>query len=130
MKWEKTITTEQEYEIALERLSTIFDANPDSAEGMEAELLVTLIEKYEKEHYPISLPDPIDAIKDTMERKGLKDKDLIPAIGSKTTVSLVLNRKRPMKVEMVRKLSALLGLSVNLLIQPYTLVDKQEKINH
>jgi HTH-type transcriptional regulator/antitoxin HigA len=64
-----------------------------------------------------------------MERKGLKDKDLIPAIGSKTTVSLVLNRKRPMKVEMVRKLSALLGLSVNLLIQPYTLVDKQEKIN-
>ncbi|GAB3004363.1 hypothetical protein GCM10027284_22710 [Cyclobacterium sediminis] len=129
MKWEKTITTEQEYEIALERLSTIFDANPDSAEGMEAELLVTLIEKYEKEHYPISLPDPIDAIKDTMERKGLKDKDLIPAIGSKTTVSLVLNRKRPMKVEMVRKLSALLGLSVNLLIQPYTLVDKQEKIN-
>lgn len=129
MKWEKTITTEQEYEIALERLSTIFDANPDSAEGMEAELLVTLIEKYEKEHYPISLPDPIDAIKDTMERKGLKDKDLIPAIGSKTTVSLVLNRKRPMKVEMVRKLSTLLGLSVNLLIQPYTLVDKQEKIN-
>ncbi|MDO6435884.1 transcriptional regulator [Cyclobacterium sp. 1_MG-2023] len=129
MKWEKTITTEQEYEIALARLSTIFDADPDSAEGMEAELLVTLIEKYEKEHYPISLPDPIDAIKDTMERKGLKDKDLIPAIGSKTTVSLVLNRKRPMKVEMVRKLSALLGLSVNLLIQPYTLVDKQEKIN-
>lgn len=89
----KTITTEQEYEVALARLSTIFDADADSAEGMEAELLVTLIEKYEKEHYPISLPDPIDAIKDTMERKGLKDKDLIPAIGSKTTVSLVLNRK-------------------------------------
>ncbi len=56
--------------------------------------MVTLIEKYEKEHYPVSLPDPIDAIRETMERKGLKDKDLIPAIGSKTTVSLVLNRKR------------------------------------
>ncbi|WP_339925300.1 transcriptional regulator [uncultured Cyclobacterium sp.] len=129
MKWEKTITTEQEYEIALARLSSIFDSDPDSAEGLEAELLVTLIEKYEKEHYPISLPDPIDAIKDTMERKGLKDKDLIPAIGSKTTVSLVLNKKRPMSVEMVRKLSTFLGLSVNLLIQPYALVDKQEKIN-
>ncbi|EPR68127.1 helix-turn-helix domain-containing protein [Cyclobacterium qasimii] len=129
MKWDKTITTEQEYEIALARLSTIFDSDPDSAEGMEAELLVTLIEKYEKEHYPISLPDPIDAIKETMERKGLKDKDLIPAIGSKTTVSLVLNRKRPLKVEMVRNLSTFLGLSVNLLIQPYALVDKQEKIN-
>ncbi|AEL27817.1 helix-turn-helix domain-containing protein [Cyclobacterium marinum] len=129
MKWEKTITTEQEYEVALARLSTIFDADADSAEGMEAELLVTLIEKYEKEHYPISLPDPIDAIKDTMERKGLKDKDLIPAIGSKTTVSLVLNRKRPLKVEMVRNLSTLLGLSVNLLIQPYALVGKKQEIN-
>ena len=129
MKWEKTITTEQEYEIALARLSAIFDTDPDSAEGMEAELLVTLIDKYEKEHYPVSLPDPIDAIKETMERKGLKDKDLIPAIGSKTTVSLILNRKRPMKVEMVRNLSALLGLSVNLLIQPYALMNKNEKIN-
>lgn len=129
MKWEKTITTEQEYEIALARLSAIFDTDPDSAEGMEAELLVTLIDKYEKEHYPVSLPDPIDAIKETMERKGLKDKDLIPAIGSKTTVSLILNRKRPMKVEMVRNLSVLLGLSVNLLIQPYALMNKNEKIN-
>ena len=129
MKWEKTITTEQEYEIALARLSTIFDSDPDSAEGMEAELLVTLIEKYEKEHYPISLPDPIDAIKVTMERKGLKDKDLIPAIGSKTTVSLVLNRKRPMSVDMMRNLSAFLGLSFDVLIQPYALVGKKEEIN-
>ena len=64
-----------------------------------------------------------------MERKGLKDKDLIPAIGSKTTVSLVLNRKRPLKVEMVRNLSTLLGLSVNLLIQPYALVGKKQEIN-
>ena len=60
---------------------------------MEVELLVTLIEKFEKEHYQISLPDPIDAIRELMERKRLKDKDLIPAIGSKTTVNLVVNRK-------------------------------------
>lgn len=75
MKWNKIITTEQEYEKALSRLAIIFEADPDSAEGMEAELLVTLIEKYEKEHYPVSFPDPIDAIRESMERKGLKDKN-------------------------------------------------------
>lgn len=128
MKWEKTITTEKENEESIARLSKIFEADPDSAEGMEAELLVTLIEKYEKEHYPISLPDPIEAIKETMERKALKDKDLIPAIGSKTTVSLVLNRKRGLTIEMVRYLSALLKLPFEVLIQPYELEGKQEKV--
>ena len=126
MKWDKIITTEQEYEKALARLAIIFEADPDSAEGMEAELLVTLIEKYEKEHYPVSLPDPIDAIRELMERKGLKDKDLIPAVGSKTTVSLVLNRKRALTLDMIRKLSALLGLPVEVLIQPYKLDGLQE----
>lgn len=126
MKWDKIITTEQEYEKALARLAIIFEADPDSAEGMEAELLVTLIEKYEKEHYPISLPDPIDAIRELMERIGLKDKDLIPAIGSKTTVSLVLNRKRALTIDMIRKLSGLLGLPVEVLIQPYELGGRQE----
>ena len=128
MKWEKTITTEKEYEETLARLSKIFEADPDSAEGMEAELLVTLIEKYEREHYPIALPDPIEAIKETMDRKDLKDKDLIPAIGSKTTVSLVLNRKRALTIEMIRNLSALLKLPVEVLIQPYELDGKQEKV--
>lgn len=129
MKWEKTITTEQECEKSLARLSKIFESDPDSAEGMEAELLVTLIDKYEKEHYPISLPDPIDAIKETMERKSLKDKDLIPAIGSKTTVSLVLNRKRALTIDMIRNLSNLLSLPVEVLIQPYELDGKKERIN-
>jgi HTH-type transcriptional regulator/antitoxin HigA len=128
MKWEKTITTEKEYEESLARLSKIFEADPNSAEGMEAELLVTLIEKYEKEHYPIALPDPIEAIKETMDRKDLKDKDLIPAIGSKTTVSLVLNKKRALTIEMIRNLSALLKLPVEVLIQPYGLDVKQEKV--
>jgi HTH-type transcriptional regulator/antitoxin HigA len=129
MKWEKTITTKKEYEESLARLSKIFEADPDSTEGMEAELLVTLIEKYEKEHYPIALPDPIEAIRETMERKGLKDKDLIQAIGSKTTVSLVLNRKRALTIDMVRNLAALLKLPVEVLIQPYELDGKQEKVS-
>ncbi len=129
MKWEKTITTEKEYEESLARLSKIFEADPDSAEGKEAELLVTLIENYEKEHNPIASPDPIEAIKETMDRKDLKDKDLIPAIGSKTTVSLVLNRKRALTIEMIRNLSALLKLPVEVLIQPYELDGKQEKVS-
>jgi HTH-type transcriptional regulator/antitoxin HigA len=129
MKWDKIITTEQEYEKALKRLSTVFDANPDSPEGMEAELLVTLVEKYEKEHYPIALPEPITAVKEAMEIKGLKDKDLIQAIGSKTTVSLVLNRKRALTIDMIRNLRELLGLPVEVLIQPYELNGKQEMVN-
>ena len=78
MKWEKMVTTAQEYEETLERLSKIFEADADSAEGMEAELLVTWIDKYKKEQNPIVLPDPIDATRETMKRKGFKDKDLIP----------------------------------------------------
>jgi HTH-type transcriptional regulator/antitoxin HigA len=126
MKWDKLISTEKEYEQSLARLSKIFEADPVSAEGMEAALLVLLIEEYEKEHYPISLPDPIVAVKETMERKGLKDKDLIPYIGSKTTVSLVLTKKRGLTIDMIRNLSKGLNLPVELLIQPYALEDQQK----
>lgn len=126
MKWDKLITTEKEYEQALARLTKIFEADPASSEGMEAALLVLLIEHYEKEHYPILLPDPIAAVKETMERKGLKDKDLIPLIGSKTTVSLVLTKKRGMTIDMIRNLAEGLNLPVELLIQPYYL-DEQQK---
>ncbi|UCS94903.1 transcriptional regulator [Echinicola marina] len=119
MKWDKVITSEMEYQNALKRLSEIFDAVPDTPEGMEAELLVTLIEKYEKEHFPVSMPEPIAAIREVMERKGIKDKDLIPVMGSKSAVSLVLNRKRPLTIDMIRNLSDFLGLPVEVLIQPY-----------
>ena len=123
------ITTEKEYQEALKRLNPIFDADPISPGGREAERLIGLITDYEKEHYPIALPDPIEAIKETMERKGFKHKDLISAIGSKTTVSLVLNRKRALTIEMIRNLSDLLGLPLEVLIQPYLLDGKQEKVN-
>lgn len=128
MKWNKVITTENEYKTALARLSKIFDALPDSAEGMEAELLVTLIENYEEKHYPISLPDPIAAINEMMDKKNLQAKDLISAIGSKTTVSLILNRKRSLTIDMIRNLSQLLNIPVEVLIQPYELrVENESK---
>jgi len=75
------------------------------------------------------LSDPIDAIREAMERKGFKDKDLILAIGSKTTVSLVLNMKRALTIDMIRNLSVLLGLPLKILIQAYKLTGKPEKVN-
>jgi HTH-type transcriptional regulator/antitoxin HigA len=75
------------------------------------------------------LPDLIEAVRETNERKGFKDKDLIPAIGSKTTVSLVLNRKRALTIDMIRNLSVLLGLPLEILIQAYELTGKPEKVN-
>jgi HTH-type transcriptional regulator / antitoxin HigA len=126
MEWNKVITTEQEYQTALNRLSELFQAHPDSREGLEAELLVTLIEKWESRNYPIELPEPIDAIKEAMEVKGLKDKDLVEAIGSKSGVSQILNRKRQLTLDMIRKLSHLLNISVDVLIQPYQLNDTKE----
>lgn len=127
MKPYTIIKDEETYEEYAGRLEEIFDADPDSAEGMEAELLVTLISKYEEEHYPIDTLEPIEMIKEAMSVKGLKDKDLIPAIGSKPGVSQILNKKRPLTVEMIRKLSELLNLSVEVLIQPYELNGNQEK---
>jgi HTH-type transcriptional regulator/antitoxin HigA len=78
---------------------------------------------------PIALPDLIDAIREKMKRKGFKDTDLIPAIGSKTTVSLLLNRKRALTIDMIRNLSVLLGLPLKILIQAYKLTEKPEKVN-
>lgn len=93
---------------------------------MEAALLVFLIEQYEKEHYSISLPNPIAVVKETMERQGLKDKYLIPLVCSKTTVSLVLTKKREMTIDRMRNLAEGLNLPVELLIQPCQL-DEQPK---
>ena len=119
----------QEYEDTRAKLTKTFKVDADSAEGMEAGLSVTSDDKYEKKYYPIAFPDRIDAIRETMERKGFKDKDLIPAIGSKTTVSLVLNRKRAFTIDMIRNLSLLLGLPLEALIQSYKLIGKPEKVN-
>lgn len=109
----------------MKRVQDIFLAEPNTPEAEELEVLVTLIGKYESEHYPIELPDPIEAIKERMEDLSLKDKDLVPVIGNKTSVSQILNRKRALTIEMIRALSNKLGLSVELLIQPYELNGKQ-----
>jgi HTH-type transcriptional regulator / antitoxin HigA len=115
----KIINTEAEYNQALKRMEKIFDSEPKSKEGEEAELLALLIEDYEDRVHPIDSPDPITAIKIRMEEMELKQKDLIGVIGSKGIVSEVLNRKRKLTVNMIRNLSERLKIAANVLIQEY-----------
>ena len=113
----RVIKTEKDYEKILNRIDEIFDAEPDTPKGDELELLVTLVELYEKEKYHINLPSPIAAIKFRMEQQGLKSKDLIPYIGSKSKVSEVLSGKRSLSLGMIRKLHEGLGIPADVLIQ-------------
>lgn len=115
----KVIKTEKEYQKALQRLEKIFDAKKRTKEGDELELLALLIDKYEQEKYPIDLPDPIDAIKFRMEQMGYKQKDLVIAIGLKSRVSEILNKKRKLTLEMIRKLNETLHISTDVLVKDY-----------
>lgn len=118
MNW-KVIKTEQEYEQALARLELIFDAKKGSKEGDELELLSLLIDTYEKTLYPIDLPDPIEAIKFRMEQMGYKQSDLAKVVGLKSRVSEILNRKRKLSLDMIRKLHESLGIPTEVLVKEY-----------
>ena len=113
----KIIKTEQEYDQALGRIDELMEAEPGTPEGDEFELLVTLVELYEEQEYPIGLPDPVSAIKFRMEQQGFKQKDLIPYLGSKSKVSEVLSGKRSLSLRMIRSLHAGLGIPAEVLLQ-------------
>ena len=115
----RPIRTKTAYQAALKDVERHWDAEPGTPEGDRVDVLVTLIEVYEAKHFPIPAPDPIDAIAFMMEQKGLSRRDLEPAIGSRGRVSEVLTRKRPLTLPMVRKLSALLQIPTDVLVQPY-----------
>src|SRR5665648_1078881 len=117
----KPIKTETDYRLALKRLAEVFDASIGTIESDEADVLGLMIDDYEKKHYPIEAPDPIEAIKIRMEEMQLKQIDLVNEIGGKSRVSEILNRKRKLTVEMIRKLTARLNLSPELLINDYQL---------
>ena len=120
----KPIKTKKDYQNALNRLEVIFDAPLNSKEGDEAEILSLLIENYENIHYPIEAPDPIVAIKIRMEEMNLKQKDLVGIIGGKSRVSEILNRKKRLTVDMIRKLEKHLHLSASILIGNYKLSEE------
>ena len=113
------IKNEKQYNKAINRLEQIFDAKKSTREGDELELLSLLIDKYEQEKYPIDFPDPIDAIKFRMEQLGYQQKDLVSAIGLKSRVSEILNRKRKLTLEMIRKLSTELSIPTDILVKEY-----------
>ncbi len=117
----KPIKSESDYQEALKRLEVIFDATIGTPESDEADILGLIIDEYEKKHYPIEAPDPIEAIKIRMEEMHLKQIDLVDVIGGKSRVSEILNRKRKLTVDMIRKLTTKLNLSPELLINDYQL---------
>ncbi len=115
----KPIKTEKDYQTALKEIERLFGAEQDTPEGDRLEVLVTLVEIYEDRHYAIPYPDPIEMISYYMESRGLTRRDLELYIGSRGRVSEVLNRKRPLSLEMIRKLHEGLGMPAEVLIQPY-----------
>lgn len=115
----KPIRNEEDYQNALGRLEEIFDAKEGTEQGDELEILAILIDKYENENFPIELPDPIEAIKFRMEQLGMKQKDLAEVVGFKSRVSEILNKKRKLTLEMIRKLNMTLHIPTEVLIQDY-----------
>jgi HTH-type transcriptional regulator / antitoxin HigA len=115
----KPIKTKKDYTRALERLETIFDAKKGSVRGNELEVLGILIDKYEESHFPIGLPDPIEAIKFRMEQLGYNQADLAKVVGLKSRASEILNRKRKLSLDMIRQLHDKLNIPTDVLIQLY-----------
>ena len=118
MNW-KVIKTEKDYQNALKRLEDIFDAKKGTKNGDELDLLSLLIDNYEKEKFPFDLPDPIEAIKFRMEQLGYNQQDLTKVIGLKSRVSEILNKKRKLSLEMIRKLHVALGIPTEVLVREY-----------
>ena len=117
----KPIKCEADYDAALARVDDLMDAELDTPQGDELDILVTLIEKYEAQHHSINTPNPVEAIRFRMEQDGLKDKDLIPFIGQSGRVSEILNFKRKLTLSMIRKLHSELKIPTESLIQDYKL---------
>jgi HTH-type transcriptional regulator/antitoxin HigA len=114
----KPIRSDADHAAALEEMERLWGAPPGSAERDRLDILATLVDAYEQRHHPMDPPDPIDAILFRMEAQGLTRKDLEPFIGSRARVSEVLNRRRGLSIEMIRRLHDGLGISVEVLIRP------------
>jgi HTH-type transcriptional regulator/antitoxin HigA len=118
MKNLKPIRTSADYEAALAAIERLWGARAGTPQGDRLDILATLVDAYENEHYPMDPPDPIEAIKFRMEQQGLSRKDLVDVLGSRTRVAEVLNRRRGLSINMIRRLHEKLGISVEVLIRP------------
>src|SRR6266699_4521737 len=111
----KPIRTKRDYEAALKEIERLWGAKAGTTDGDRLDVLATLVDAYEAEHYPMDPPDPVEAIKFRMEQQGLSRKDLEPFIGTRTRVAEVLNRKRNLSVAMIRRLHEGLGIPADIL---------------
>jgi HTH-type transcriptional regulator/antitoxin HigA len=114
----KPIRGEADYERALRRVEELWNSPEGSAECDELDILATLIEAYEREHHPIDLPDPIEAIKFRLEQKGKDSRALIGVIGQRTRVYEVMRGKRPLSLKMIRNLHEEFDIPAEVLIRP------------
>ncbi len=114
----KPIRTKADHKRALAEVERLWGAKSETPEGDRLDVLATLIDAYETEHYPMDPPDPVEAIRFRMEQQGLSRKDLEPLIGTRTRVAEVLNRKRSLSIGMIRRLHDRLGISAEVLIRP------------
>jgi HTH-type transcriptional regulator / antitoxin HigA len=114
----KPIRSEEDYEAAVAEVERLWGARSGTPEGDRLDVLATLIDAYESEHDPIDPPDPIEAIKFRMEQQGLTRKDLEGILGSRTRIAEVLNRRRGLSINMIRRLHDRLGISAEVLIRP------------
>jgi HTH-type transcriptional regulator / antitoxin HigA len=113
----KPIKTDADYRAALKEIESLMMAETDTPEGERLDVLVTLVEAYENRHFPLDLPDPVEAIKFRMDQMGLSPKDLEPMIGRLNRVYEVLNHKRPLTLKMIWKLHRGLGIPAESLIK-------------
>jgi HTH-type transcriptional regulator / antitoxin HigA len=117
----RPLKTEADYDAAMSEIERLFEADPNTVEGDRLEVLTTLVSAYEDQHFIIPEPDPIEAIKYYMESRGLTRRDLVPYFGDSQLVSEVLKRNRKLSITMIRRLNKGLGISADILIQPYKL---------
>ena len=114
----RPIRSKKDYEAALKEVERLWGAKLGTMEGDRLDVLATLIDAYETTHYSMDPPDPVEAIKFRMEQQGLTRKDLEPLIGTRTRVAEILNRRRSLSIEMIRRLHKTLGISADVLIRP------------
>src|SRR6266704_7094342 len=114
----KPIRSETDYEAAMAEIERLWGAEAGTPKGDRFDVLATLIDAYEAQHYPMDPPDPIEAIKFRMEQQGLTRRDLEEIIGTRTRIAEILNRKRGLSVGMIRRLHERLGISAEVLIRP------------
>ena len=117
----KPIRTEDDYEVMLARIYAIFDAEPGTEDGDELDVLFLIVEEYERKHYPIEPLDPVEFIKCTMELRGIGQNELAVLLNSRSRASEILNRKRPLSLDQIRKIAVAWNVPAEAMISEYEL---------